>query len=144
MWHVLGRKKVLRVLGSQGTDCRMILKWILNRVGGHRCCHLDEDRDMVMNLQLIYILNVGNFLTAEELLIFQEGLCCMEFITLFTRPAIQFSLKSVNSNLSIPGPVLQCPFEYYNPTCTYIVHVASHITPPTYIVHVASHTTPPT
>jgi hypothetical protein len=52
---VLCRKKILRVHGSQGTDSRMILKWILNRMAGHRCSHLDEDRDTVMNLQLIYI-----------------------------------------------------------------------------------------
>jgi hypothetical protein len=55
MGSVLGRKKLLRVLGSKGTDSRMILKWILNRMGGHRCSHLDEDKNMVMNLQLIYI-----------------------------------------------------------------------------------------
>jgi hypothetical protein len=33
----------------------MILKWILNRMGGHWCSHLDEDRDTVMSLWLIYI-----------------------------------------------------------------------------------------
>jgi len=51
---VLWRKIILRVLGSQGTDSKMILNWILNRMAGHRCSHLDEDKDTVMNLRLIY------------------------------------------------------------------------------------------
>jgi len=52
---VLWRIKILSVLGSHGTDSRIILKWILNRMAGHRSSHLDEDRDTVMNLWLIYI-----------------------------------------------------------------------------------------
>jgi hypothetical protein len=89
----MGEKKILRVLGRQGTDSRMILKWILNRMGGHQCSHPDEDRDrwwtvvdMVISFGL-YILNAGNFLIADELLTFQEGPCSMEqtFITLFTK-----------------------------------------------------------
>ena len=55
MWCTGEKKKILRALGSQGTDSRMILKWILNRMGGHQCSHLDEDRHTVMELQLIYI-----------------------------------------------------------------------------------------